>query len=211
MPDNRLPPMNNLQMKSVMRKSDSRRFQRIPVDLPARIVINGIDEYQGALINISPGDLAVSVKANVVVGDAAVILAGGIDIIEGTVVRLTPDGFALSFLLSRRRRTVLTEQLMLRANPGYADGLRDRRTSPRHFVGDQRMVCRLPDGTSLFVKLLDRSVEGVSVDAPRKPEVGAVIHIGRSRAIVVRHTPRGFAAVYEPRAGSADAPRLRAV
>jgi hypothetical protein len=95
-------------LAKTLNKSDNRRFQRIPLDLPARIVINGIDEVDGQLVNISPGDLAVKVNARVVKGDAAVVYVSGLDVIEGRIVRTFPDGFALSFLLSRRRRTLLT-------------------------------------------------------------------------------------------------------
>ncbi|MEZ5915687.1 MAG: hypothetical protein R3C42_08705 [Parvularculaceae bacterium] len=156
------------------------------------------------------------VDAEVVKGDAAVIYVSGLDVIEGRIVRTFPDGFSLSFLLSRRRRNLLTEQLMLRANPNFSAGLADRRTAPRHRAAEQRMVCRLPDGGSLFVRVLDQSVEGVSVRSPRKPAVGSAIHIGRQRAVVLRHTPRGFVAVYEQAAkertsNEAPAPKLRAV
>ncbi len=178
-------------------KSEQRRFRRIPLDLPARVIVNGIDEYDGRLVNISPGDLAVQVAANVVTGDAAVLYISGLDVIEGRVARTFPDGFALSFLLSRRRRTLLTEQLMLRANPNFSAGLADRRSAPRHPSPEQRMVCRLPGGGSLFVRVLDQSVDGVSVEAPKKPAVGSAIHVGRQRAVVLRHTPRGFVAVFE--------------
>ncbi|MGE0408229.1 MAG: PilZ domain-containing protein [Amphiplicatus sp.] len=193
-----------------MPKRELRRYRRIALDLPARIVVNGIDEYQGRLLNISPGDLAVIVEADVVVGDAAVVAISGLDLIEGRIARVTPDGFALSFRLSRKRRQILTEQLMLRANPAYADGLRDRRASPRHAMSDQRMACRLSDGAALFVRVLDRSVDGVSVDAPRKPPVGSEIHIGRERAVVIRHTARGFVAVFEQTSPQSQT-RLRAV
>jgi hypothetical protein len=198
-------------------KSDNRRYRRIPLDLPARIIVNGIDEYDGRLVNISPGDLAVKVDAQVVKGDAAVVYVSGLDVIEGRIARTYPDGFALSFLLSRRRRTLLTEQLMIRANGALASTLADRRSAPRHPTADQRMVCRLPDGGSLFVRALDMSVDGVAVESPRKPAVGTPIHIGRQRAIVTRHTPRGFVAVYERSlakrepAKSENQPRLRAV
>lgn len=199
-----------------MNKSEQRRFRRIPLDLPARIIVNGIDEYDGRLINISPGDLSVQVGARVIKGDAAVVYVSGLDVIEGRIVRTFPDGFALSFILSRRRRALLTEQLMLRANPAFAAGLSDRRTAPRHPAAEQRMVCRLPDGGSLFVRVLDQSVDGVSVESPRKPAVGSSIHVGRQRAIVVRHTSRGFVAIYEASAvdkGGAAKPqaKLRAV
>ena len=42
-----------------MFKTDSRRYRRISLSLPARIVINAVDEYEGKLVNISPGDMAV--------------------------------------------------------------------------------------------------------------------------------------------------------
>lgn len=197
-------------------KSEQRRYRRIPLDLPARIIVNGIDEYDGRLLNISPGDLSVMADAKAVKGDAAVIYVSGLDVIEGRIVRTFPDGFALSFLLSRRRRVLLTEQLMLRANPNFAAGLADRRSAPRHPIAEQRMVCRLPDGGSLFVRVLDQSVDGVSVESPRKPAVGSSIHFGRQRAIILRHTPRGFVAVYERAAAGKDIsvtalPKLRAI
>ena len=200
-----------------MSKSDQRRYRRISLDLAARIVVNSIDEYQGRLVNISPGNLAVRVGGKVNVGDAAVVYISGLDVIEGRVARVLPDGFALSFLLSKKRRQLLTEQLMLRANPEAAEGLGDKRSAPRHTGGEQRMVCRLSDGGSLFVRVFEWSVNGVSVDSPRKPPVGAPIHIGRFRATVVRHTPRGFVAQYEhpqdmqTESPRETAPRLRAV
>lgn len=198
-----------------MIKSEQRRYRRIALDLPARIIVNGIDEHEGRLVNISPGDLAVKLAAPVVKGDAAVVYVTGLDVIEGRIARTFPDGFALSFLLSRRRRAMLTEQLMLRANPTFAAGLADRRTAPRHQANEQRMVCRLPDGGSLFVRVLDQSVDGVSVESPRKPAVGSAIHVGRQRAIVIRHTARGFVAIYEAArqesAASATPTKLRAV
>jgi len=191
-----------------MNKAEQRRFKRIALDLPARIIVNGIDEYDGRLVNISPGDLAVTVDAPVMKGDAAVIYVSGLDVIEGRIARTFPDGFALSFLLSRRRRTLLTEQLMLRANGTLAAGLADRRSAPRHPGAEQRLVCRLPDGGSLFVRTLDMSVDGISVESPRKPAVGSAIHVGRQKAIVIRHTARGFVALYE-RAAPAPGADLR--
>jgi hypothetical protein len=196
----------------MMPKHELRRYRRIALDLPARIVVNGIDEYEGRLVNISPGDMALKVAAKVVSGDAAVVSISGLDVIEGRVARVMPDGFAMSFLLSRRRRQMLVERLMLKANQNFSAGLGDRRSSPRHLVGEQRMVCRLPDGSSLFVRILERSADAVSVDSLRKPPAGSPIFIGRARAVVARHTPRGFVAIYERVAKeSRPEPRLRAV
>lgn len=200
-----------------MFRNDARRYQRISLNLPARITINAVDEYEGKLLNISPGDMALITNAKPVVGDAAIISIDGLDVIESTVARTFPDGFATSFLLSKRRRALLIEQLMLRANPDFADGLGDRRSTLRHRERAARTVCRLDDGSSLFVKIVDTSVNGVSIDASRRPPVGAPIHVGRRRGVIVRHTPRGFVVVYDdaPRSAADDQgvnePALRAV
>jgi len=148
-----------------MFKTDARRYQRISLNLPARIVINAVDEYEGRLLNMSPGDMALICGAKVMIGDAAIIHIDGLDVIESTVARTFPDGFATSFLLSKRRRNLLTEKLMLLANPEFADGLGDRRSTLRHRDNTARTVCRLADGSSLFVTIVDTSVNGVSVDA----------------------------------------------
>ena len=187
-----------------MTSSDARQYKRVSLNLPARIVINAVDEYEGRLINISPGDMALICDLKTVVGDAAVVHIKDLDIIEGTVARIFPDGVAISYILSKRRRALLTEQLMLQTNPDYAEGLADRRCAPRHRDPNSRMVCRLPDGSSLFVKIIDTSVDGVSVDAPRRPPVGVSIYVGRQRGVIVRHTPRGFVVVYD---SMRDAPK----
>jgi len=196
--------------KFEMNKSECRRYRRIALDLPARITVNTIDEYPGRLLNMSPGDMALQAEGGFAIGDAAVVHIKKLDIIEGRIARVLPDGFALSFRLSRSRRAALTERLMLLANPDFAADLTDRRVTPRHGTGDQRMVCRLQDGSSLFVRVLDQSVDGIAVESKRKPPVGTPIHVGRAKGVIMRHTPRGFVVVYELEP-AAPAVKLRAV
>lgn len=191
-------------------KREERRYRRISLNLPARIVVNAVDEYEGEVVNMSPGDLAVVCAGKAAQGDAVSVRIAGLDEVSGTVARVFPDGFAISFLLSKRRRALLTEQLMMRANARFTDGLEDRRTTPRHRDSKTRTVCRLSDGSSLYVKILDASVNGVSVDAPRRPSIGSEIYVGRRRGVVVRHTPRGFVVVYEAK-DEEPAPALRVV
>lgn len=175
---------------------NQRHFRRISLHLPARLTVNAMEEYDGKLINISPGGLAVQCAASVVIGDAVSAAITDLDVIDGTVARLLPDGFALSYRLSKKRRTALTEQIMIRTNPAYADGLQDRRRSLRHRVAKTRTSCRLPDGASMIVTILDRSVDGVAVEASRRPPVGVEITIGQKQGVVLRHTPRGFVIVF---------------
>lgn len=193
-----------------MTKRTARRYRRIALDLPVHITINAIDEHHGRLINISPGDMSLQFSGETQPGDAAIVAVSGLDIIEGRVARVYPDGFALSFILPQQRRRLLTEQLMLRVNQNCSEGLEDRRDTPRHSEGDKRMVCRLPDGSSLFVKIMDRSVDGIAVDASKKPPIGTAIHVGRTRGTIVRHTPRGFVVIQDIE-NSEDASHLKAV
>jgi len=193
-----------------MTKTDARRYKRVSLNMPAHIVINTVDEYEGRLLNISPGNLAVMAETNAVPGDAAIVRVKDLDVIEGTVARVFPDGFAISFILPKRRRVQLTEQLMLLSNQSFAEGLGDRRATPRHHQSGARTISRLADGTSLYVRIIDVSVDGVSVDAPRRPPIGSEIHIGRQRGVIVRHTPRGFVVVYENKSDRPH-PVLRAV
>jgi len=181
------------------RQTEMRRYRRVPVDFPARVIVNGMDEHAGRILNMSPGDLAVRTEAQVIVGDAAVVYVAGLDVFEGTAARVFPDGFALSFRLSRGRRALVTERLMKIANPRLAAGLdaEDRRGALRHSGGGQRVICRMPDGSALIARVLETSAEGVCVEAPRRPPVGADIHIGRLRGVVMRHTHRGFVVAYD--------------
>ncbi|MEM9705262.1 MAG: PilZ domain-containing protein [Pseudomonadota bacterium] len=193
-----------------MIKREQRRYRRIPIDLPARITINAIDDYDGRLLNISPGDMALQACAEVQPGDAAVVAIADLDVIEGRVARIFGDGFAMSFLLSRNRRKILLERLMLHVNPSLSEGLGDRRGAPRHNESGRTLICRLPDGSSLLAKAINRSVDGIAVESNRKPPVGSPIHVGRMRGLVLRHTPRGFVVIYEPM-GAQQKAQLRAV
>ena len=178
-----------------MSKRNLRRYRRMPINEPVRFTVNAIDDYVGRVTEISPGDLVIRSNALLTAGDAVVASIHNLDVIEGRVARIFPSGFALSFRLASKRRRMLTDALMLRLNPEYALPYRDQRQSPRHIEADRRMACRLPDGTSMMVKIIDRSVDGIAIDAPRQPHIGTPIQVGRLRGIVLRHTPRGFVVV----------------
>lgn len=176
-----------------MGKRYQRRYQRVALNVAADVVVNSIDIFDGRLINVSPGGLALVCKAPVTIGDSVVVYAQNLDILPGRIVRLLPDGFAAELILTKSRRLKLIEQLFMHSNPAYRDSVSERRATPRHGYRDQRTVCRLPDGSGLFVKIIDMSVNGAAVDSQRKPALGTPIRIAQRNGVVVRHTPRGFA------------------
>lgn len=177
--------------------ANKRRYRRIALDRPAEIVVNSIDVYAGRLQNLSPGDAAVQCDAPVSIGDMATIYARDVDILPGRVVRHLPDGFALALMLSKSHRQKLIEKLFAQTNSDYLDAIDERRASPRHQKPDQPSLCRLHDGSTIFVKIIDVSVNGAAVDAKRKPAVGSAIRLAQRNGIVTRHTPRGFAISFD--------------
>jgi hypothetical protein len=194
-----------------MSKNDARRYHRVPLRLPVSVIINAGEEIDGALLNISPGGLAVLAEAKPLPGDAVSVRIKDLDVIDGTVARIFPDGFAISYFLSKRRKAQLMEKLMLAANAAHAQGLEDRRKSLRHPASNTPTTCRLADGSSLIVRIVNTSVDGVAVDSSRRPDIGAEIHVGRRCGVVVRHTPRGFVVVYDTAAQTEPATILRRV
>ena len=185
-----------------MTMTENRRYRRVSAELPADVTINTTTRHACTVLNISPGDLFLQGKLDAVIGDAVVIRIHGLDVIEGSVARVLPDGVAVSYILSKKRQTNLIEKLTIQANKSFSKGLDDRRSSLRHRQTGKHTVCRLEDGTSLFAKIIDVSPESMSLDVGRRPELGSVIHVGRERGTVVRHTPRGFIFVLDAEQGS---------
>ena len=176
--------------------SEKRLYRRVGLQLPVQVTVNAIDNYDGRLINISPGGLAVESDAVIEIGDAVTATITDLDVIEGVVARTLPDGFSMSYRLSRSRRVALTEQILLRTNPSIAKDLSDRRRTVRHQATQSKTTCRLADGTALILKILNRSVDGMSVEASRRPPVGSEIIIGTRHGVIARHTPRGFVVIF---------------
>ncbi len=180
-----------------MGRENSRRFRRVALSKPAEIVINAIDIVPGIIINASAGDAAIACETKVDLGDKVIVYVPDLDILPSRVTRLTQDGFAVRLTLNKTRREKLAEQLFLHLNTSFANS-EERRATPRHFQGDARTVCSLPDGQCLFVKVIDMSVNGAAVDSFRRPAVGARIRLSQRQGIVTRHTPRGFAIAFDP-------------
>lgn len=177
--------------------NNKRRYRRVALDRPAEIIVNTIDVYVGRIVNISPGDVALQCTAEVRTGDTAIVYVRDLDILPGRIIRHLPDGFAMSLMLSKSRRAQLTEKLFVHTNTSYQSKIDERRAAPRHKKGDERSLCMLPDGSSIYVKIIDMSVNGAAIDSTRKPDIGTSVRLTQRNGVVIRHTPRGFAISFD--------------
>ncbi len=114
----------------------------------------------------------------------------------GVAVGYTEAGFALTMNLSPMKRDKLADQLTWFANRN-ATSLPEDRRHDRIVPIMQRTLLRLPDGHEIIVKIRDLSISGVGIETEARPNPGARVFVGATRAVVVRHFAGGIGAEFE--------------
>jgi hypothetical protein len=168
---------------------DQRQHERFCVDIPVA-VLSAEEEHAARLIDISLGGGAFESAARPTPGERVVIYLGRTERLEGVVIRRFRSGFAAHFQLSDYKRDRLAA-FIRRAAAGRAPD--DEPPSAVLRRSDNAATCRYADGAVETCVVKDASIVGASVKAARKPIVGEAVTIGRSKAVVVRHTRDGFA------------------
>jgi hypothetical protein len=178
-----------------------RRFQRVPVTLFGRYMLENRREFPCQTVEMSPGDMALFAPVKARVGEKVVVYLDELGRFAGMTARQTETGFALTMNLSPGKRNRLADQLTWFANRqscSLSDGRRHERIVPLM----QRTLLRLPDGQEIIAKIRDVSLSGAGVETDVRPDAGAQIVIGSTPAIVVRHFEGGigaeFARPFEP-------------
>jgi hypothetical protein len=91
-----------------------------------------------------------------------------------------------------RKRDKLAAQLTWLANRhilGLPEDRRHGRISPRNPI--TRLI--LPNGVNVSVRLIDVSQSGAGVASDQRPQIGALVTLGKVQGRVVRHLEDGFA------------------
>jgi hypothetical protein len=98
----------------------------------------------------------------------------------------------MSIAATQRKRDKLAAQLTWLANRHILNLPEDRRHD-RIVPRDPRTVMVLDNGTSIPCRIVDMSLSGAAVATADKPEVGALVMLGKTQARVVRHVDDGVA------------------
>lgn len=171
---------------------ERRNFQRVPIRLYGRYMLEDRTEHPCQVTEISPGNAALITDRTASLGEKVIAYLEHLGRIEGVVTRLTDDGFAMTLLASDRKKDKLAAQLTWLANKHELDLPEDRRherIAPRNPIS----VLQLGDGRQYQCRIIDLSMSGAAVEIDVRPALGTRVSLGSMHGIVVRHFEEGIA------------------
>ena len=171
---------------------ERRRFQRVRVNLLGRYMLADRREFPCQVTNMSPGGMAVIAPVAGQVGERVIAYVDHVGRLEGVVARQFQNGFGMTIGATKNKRDKLAAQLTWLANRHILNLPEDRRhgrITPRNPAG--RLI--LPNGVNIAVRVIDISASGAAIATDQRPEIGALVTIGKTAGRVVRHIEDGFA------------------
>lgn len=184
-------PATNPRLRAILDQNENRRYQRVPVVMFGRYMLESRHEFPCQTVEMSPGDMTLFAPVKAQIGEKVVVYLDEIGRFAGVAVRQTDNGFAIAMTLPPMKRDKLADQLTWFANR-HAFNLPEDRRHERIVPLMQRTFLRLPDGQEVMVKIRDISLSGVGVETDARPEMGAKIVVGTTPAVVVRHFDTGI-------------------
>ncbi len=181
-----------LQAKLSTKPLERRRFARAKLALIGRYMLQDRREFPCQTIDISVGGIALTAPVQGAVGERVVCYFDALGRIEGLIVRHLQFGFAMSANMPAAKREKLVNQLTWLANRKVL-GLPEDRRHERIVPHKVNSTLRLPNGTTVPAKIIDISVSGAAVACTAQAGLGAMVHIGRRPARVVRVFDHGLA------------------
>jgi hypothetical protein len=183
-----------LKAKSAMLPlaDERRRFQRVRVNLLGRYMLADRREFPCQVTDMSPGGMAVIAPVSGQVGERVIAYVDHVGRLEGVITRHFQNGFAMTVSATIRKRDKLAAQLTWLANRHILNLPEDRRHgrfTPRNPAA--RLI--LPNGLNVTCRVIDLSASGVAIKTDHRPDLGALVTVGKTTGRVVRHLEEGFA------------------
>jgi hypothetical protein len=171
---------------------ERRRFQRVRVNLLGRYMLADRREFPCQVTDMSPGGMAMIAPVSGQVGERVIAYVDHVGRLEGVIARQFQNGFAMTVGATTRKRDKLAAQLTWLANRHILNLPEDRRHgrfTPRNPAA--RLI--LPNGLNIACRIIDLSASGAAVKTDQRPEIGALVTVGKTTGRVVRHLEEGFA------------------
>ena len=171
---------------------DRRRFQRVRVNLLGRYMLADRREFPCQVVYMSPGGMAIIAPVGGAAGERIIAYVDHLGRLEGHIARIFQNGFAMTISATARKRDKLAAQLTWLANRhilGLPEDRRHGRIVPRNPIG--RLI--MPNGVNLTCRIIDVSQSGAGIATDQRPQIGALVTLGKVQGRVVRHLEDGFA------------------
>jgi hypothetical protein len=184
--------MASLEADAAQLTSETRRYQRVKVDLLGRYMLEDRREFPCQVVDMSPGGMAVIAPQCGRPGERVVAYIDHVGRLEGVIARTFPSGFSMTISASQRKRDKLAAQLTWLANRSILDLPEDRRHE-RANARDQTTTVQMEAGGEEKCRIVDLSVSGVAVISDNRPPIGSIVRVGKAPGRVVRYLESGFA------------------
>src|SRR5207244_5865025 len=158
---------------------EKRRFQRVRVNLLGRYTLADRREFPCQVLDMSPGGMAIVGPVSGRAGERVVAYIDHVGRLEGTIIRVLPNGFAMSIAATPRKRDKLAAQLTWLANRQIL-GLPEDRRHDRIVPRNPRSTIVLPDGSAVICRIIDMSLSGAAIGSEHRPEIGIVVTLGKT-------------------------------
>ncbi len=172
---------------------ERRRHRRVGLTLKARVLKQDGNEEPCLVINISAGGALLKAVNPPPAGEKVVVYIDDIGRYEGLVIRSAKHHFAVDYRARKAKTRRAADNLTHALNTPHMR--LDRRATPR-VQQDQPTVLTLASGESFACEILDISLTGASLAVEPKPDLGAVVTVGRTPAKVVRRHEKGVGVVF---------------
>lgn len=173
--------------------AERRRHRRVDLTLKARVLkADGVEE-PCLVINISAGGAMLKAVNPPPAGDRVVVYIDDVGRYEGLVIRSSKHHFAVDYRARKAKTRRAADNLTHALNTQHMR--LDRRVAPR-IKADQPTVLALESGETFACEIIDISLTGASIAIDPRPELGAVVTIGRTPAKVVRRHEKGVGVVF---------------
>jgi hypothetical protein len=173
-----------------------RRFERVPVNLPGRYMLEDGTEYPCECLDISVTGVRLRAAVAGPWGSRVVVYIDGIGRLEGYIVRRAIGWFALEVHNTARKGERVQERIAWLLEAANIE----RRSPARQFVR-RDVALETQDGSCRAAQLTDITREGAALLTEDAYEVGQRLRLDNRDAQVVRSFPGGVALQfdYEPR------------
>jgi hypothetical protein len=205
------PEMNDLVEVS---RDDRRGDVRVLISIPGRYMLANKRNPQGnrcefacRVVNMSPCAMALAAPVPGQLGERVIVYTEPFGKLHGLIIRLVPNGFAMSVAATPEEREKLRAKLewlsKVKEAPETPDGRRHPRIVPRNPIG----TITLADGATVSCLVIDFSDCGAAISADYYPEIGTPLAVGKMVGRVVRRFNEGFAVEFTSQESLAEVER----